>query len=149
MNCTARVDESGQLTILIIGYAILCLLVAGVVTGVSAIHIEHKKLLSVADGAAQAAADSFTLADASQGEGPPAAALGTDRVRAVVNTYLAADMAAAGFEGLAVEGTTGSPDARTAQVTLSAVARVPLVSMLMPDGVQIEATSTARARLTR
>ncbi|MEA5456038.1 hypothetical protein SPF06_14980 [Sinomonas sp. JGH33] len=115
----------------------------------SAVHIEHKRLLSAADGAAQAAADSFTLADAAQAQGLPAAALGTDRVRSVVNTYLARDVAAARLEGLAVEGATGSPDARSAQVTLSAVARLPLIGMVMPDGVPIQATSTARARLTR
>ncbi|AMM33264.1 hypothetical protein SA2016_2597 [Sinomonas atrocyanea] len=141
-------DESGQLTVLIIGFTALCLLVATTVIAVSAVHLEFKKLLSAADGAAVAAADSFTVADTA-GEGPPAAVLAPERVRAVAASYLARDGSAARFEGLSVAAATGSPDGRTATVTLTAVARIPVVSVILPDGVPIRATSSARARLLR
>ncbi|WP_136609659.1 pilus assembly protein TadG-related protein [Sinomonas albida] len=141
--------ETGQIAVLAIGYVVLCLLVAGVVTGVSAVYLEHKRLLSVADGAAQAAADSFTLADVSTGSGPPVAILASERVRATVQSHLGRDPAAARIEGLTVAASTGSPDGRSAKVTLSAVARLPLVGIFMPEGVPIEATSTGRARLAR
>ena len=142
-------DETGQIAVLAIGYVVLCLLVAGVVTGVSAVYLEHKRLLSVADGAAQAAADSFTLADVSTGSGPPAATLASERVRATVYNYLGRDPAAARIEGLTVATSTGSPDGRSARVKLSAVAPLPLVGVFLPEGVPIEATSTGRARLAR
>lgn len=142
-------DESGQLTVLIIGFTALCLLVATTVIAVSAVHLEFKKLLSAADGAAVAAADSFTMADTATGEGPPAAVLAPERVRGVVASYLARDGSAARFEGLSVAAATGSPDGRTATVTLTAVARIPVVSVILPDGVPIRATSSARARLVR
>ncbi|WP_415853634.1 pilus assembly protein TadG-related protein [Sinomonas sp. G460-2] len=141
--------DSGQIAVLAVGYVVLCLLVGGVVTGVSAVYLEHKRLLSVADGAAQAAADSFALADVAAGQGPPAATLGDERVRAAVHTYLASDGASARLDGLRVAASTGSPDARSARVTLTAVARPPLVGIFLPEGVPIEATSTGRARLAR
>ncbi|WP_245827951.1 pilus assembly protein TadG-related protein [Sinomonas mesophila] len=145
----ARGDESGQILVLTVGFAVLCLLVATTVMGVSAVHIEHKKLLSAADGAAAAAADSFTLADTASGEAPPAALLSEDRVRGVVATYLERAGAGARFERLAVASATGTPDGRTATVSLTAFARVPLVSIVLPDGVPIQATASARARLVR
>lgn len=141
--------ESGQLLVLTLGYVILCLLVASVVVAVSTVYIEHKKLLSVADGAAQAAADSFTLADTTQGPSPPAASLTGERVTASVNTYLVRDAARARFRDLEVVGATGSADGRSAQVSLAATARPPIVGLIVPEGVRIEASSTARARLTR
>ena len=144
-----RGEESGQILVLTIGFAVLCLLVAATVMGVSAVYIEHKKLLSTADGAAAAAADSFTLADTASQEAPPAAALSEDRVRGVVSTYLERYGARARFEGLAIASATGTPDGRTATVTLTAFARVPLVGVVLPEGVPIQATATARARLVR
>lgn len=145
----SRGGESGQLTVMIIGFTVLCLLVATTVMAVSAVHIEHKKLLSAADGAAAAAADSFRIADTASSEGPPAAVLAPERVRGVVTTYLERDGAASRFGGLMVAAATGSPDGRTATVSLSATARIPVVNFLLPDGVQIQATASARARLTR
>ncbi|MCM3686832.1 hypothetical protein [Kocuria rosea] len=44
---------------------------------------------------------------------------------------------------------TGNPDGRTAEVTLHAVVHPPVVSLLVPDGVPVSATSEARARLGR
>ena len=146
---STRGEESGQIMVLTIGFAVLCLLVATTVMGVSAVYIEHKKLLSAADGAAAAAADSFRLADTAAEEKPPAALLSQDRVRGVVATYLERDGAGARFERLAVASATGTSDGRTATVSLTAYARVPVVSIVLPDGVPIQATASARARLVR
>ena len=44
---------------------------------------------------------------------------------------------------------TGSPDGSTAVVVLTAAVHPPVVNFLVPDGIRIEASSTARARLTR
>ncbi|GHG45395.1 hypothetical protein GCM10012320_11260 [Sinomonas cellulolyticus] len=144
-----RGDESGQLMVMIIGCVVLCLLVATTVMAVSAVHIEQRKLLSAADGAAAAAADSFRIAETDSADGPPSAVLAPDRVRGVVATYLERDGALARFESLTVTSATGTPDGRTATVSLAAVARIPVANFLLPDGVPIQATANARARLVR
>jgi hypothetical protein len=144
-----RRREDGVILVLILGYTVLCLLIAAVVIGVSAVYIEHKKLLSLADGAAQAAADAFTLGDATQGPSPPTASLTTDKITASVRVYLDRVNAADRFDGFTVSGETGSEDGRSARVTLVAVAHPPLVGIVVPEGIRIEATSIARARLTR
>jgi hypothetical protein len=70
-------------------------------------------------------------------------------VRGAVDTFLQESGADQRFEGFTVSSATGSPDGRSARVTLGAVVRFPLASILLPEGIQIEATSTARARLGR
>ncbi|XAS66159.1 pilus assembly protein TadG-related protein [Micrococcaceae bacterium Sec5.7] len=135
--------------VLIIGYVLLALLVTTVVTGISSIYIEHKKLLSMADGASLAAADSYTLGQVETAGGNPTATLSGERVRTVTGDYLTKNGAFRRFDGLAVAPATGSPDGSTAVVVLSAAVHPPVVNFLVPDGFRIEASSTARSRLTR
>jgi hypothetical protein len=142
-------SEDGQLIVLIIGYVLLALMVATVVAAASSVYIEHKKLLSLADGASVAAADSFTLGQLENAAGSPTAMLSGARVRSAAVDYLDRDGAFTRFSGLAVAPATGSPDGSTALVVLSAAVRPPLVNFLVPDGIRIEASSTARSRLTR
>ena len=141
--------ESGQITVLIIGYVLLGLLLTSVVAAVSTVYIEHKKLLSMADGASVAAADSYTLGQMETKAETPSAVLNGGRVRAVVTDYLTQNNAFTRFDGLAVEPSTGSTDGSTAVVVLSAAVHPPIVNFLVPDGIVIQAESTARARLTR
>ncbi|BAS17264.1 hypothetical protein AHiyo8_55670 [Arthrobacter sp. Hiyo8] len=135
--------------VLTIGYVVVALLLATVVAAASAIYIEHKKLLSVADGASVAAADSYALGQVDSGAETPSAVLNSARVRGITESYLSQNGAHSRFDQLAVGPGTGSPDNTTAEVVLSAVAHPPVVSFLLPDGVPIEARSTARSRLTR
>ena len=142
-------DEEGQVAVLIIGFVAISLLVLTVVMAASAVYIERKKLLSVADGAALAAADTFTLADVETGEGAPVPRLSDGAVHGAVQRYLAETGAAGRFNGLAVSGGTGSPESRTAHVELSAVVHPPMVNFLVPDGVPITVFSDARSELRR
>ena len=135
--------------VMILGYVLLALLVATVVIGVSAVYLEHKRLLSLADGASLAAADSYTLGEVSAEGGSPSAVLNPARVRNVAADFVARSPASQRFSGLAVSGATGTPDGSTAVVVLTAAVRPPVVNFLVPDGIRIEATSTARSRLTR
>lgn len=137
------------MAVLIIGYVMLALLVSTVVMGASSLYIEHKKLLSLADGASVAAADSYTLGQVETKDGTPSAVLSGERVRSVAGDYLNRNGAFARFEGLAVTAATGTPDGSTAVVVLSAAVHPPVVNFLVPDGIRIEAASTARSRLTR
>lgn len=140
--------ENGQVIVLTIGYAVIALLLATVVAAASAVYIEHKKLLSLADGASVAAADSYSLGQVGGAE-KPSAVLSSERVRSVTESYLSQNSAYSRFDQLAVGPDTGSPDSATAEVVLRAVAHPPLVSFLLAEGVTIEARSTARSRLTR
>jgi hypothetical protein len=141
--------EDGQMMVLTIGYVVIALLLATVVAAASAIYIEHKKLLSMADGASVTAADSYALGEVASGAEKPSAVLNGERVRSVTESYLRQNRAHSRFDQLAVSPGTGSPDSTTAEVVLNAVAHPPVVSFLLPEGVPIEARSTARSRLTR
>ncbi|WP_426990272.1 pilus assembly protein TadG-related protein [Pseudarthrobacter sp. Y6] len=141
--------EDGQMIVMIIGYVLLALLVVSVVIGISSVYLEHKRLLSLADGASLAAADSYTLGEVGGEGGSPSAVLGSGRVRSVAADFIARSPSSARFDGLAVSAATGSPDGSTAVVVLSAAVHPPVVNFLVPDGIRIEAASTARSRLTR
>jgi len=142
-------DQDGQLMVMILGYVLLALLVATVVIGISSVYLEHKRLLSLADGASLAAADSYTLGEVSTQGGSPSAVLNPARVRNVAADFVARSPASQRFSNLAVTGATGTPDGSTAVVVLTAAVHPPVVNFLIPDGIAIEATSTARSRLTR
>lgn len=141
--------EAGQITVLIIGYILLSLLVVAVVAAASAVYIEHKKLLSAADGAALTAADSFGVAGIQPGRGEPAPALDSASVRSAAAAYLERSGAATRFNRLNLDPATGAPDPRTARVVLTAVVHPPIVNFLVPAGIPILATADARANLTR
>ena len=142
-------NDAGQLMVLIIGFVLLALLLTTVVVAASSVYIEHKKLLSLADGASVAAADSFTLGQLETGGGSPTASLTGARVRSTAVEFLDRSSASGRFSGLTVGPGTGSPDGSTAVVVLSAAVHPPVVTFLVPDGIRIEASSTARSRLTR
>ncbi|MHA7238271.1 pilus assembly protein TadG-related protein [Arthrobacter sp. TMS1-12-1] len=143
--------EEGQIGVLVIGYLLICLLVVTVVLAVSAVYIEHKKLLSVADGAALAAADNYSI-DVGGGGGSPTTPLPALQSRGVeesVAGYLAATGAATRFERLSIDPSTGADDGRTARVVITAVVRPPIVNFLVPAGIPIVARADARAELVR
>ena len=150
-SAASGTGEDGQVGVLIIGYLLISLLVVTVVLAVSAVYIEHKKLLSAADGAALAAADgySITIGGGGQGGTTPLPTLQDSGVEESVARYLAATGAGTRFEQLTVDPATGAPDGRTARVVLTAAVRPPIVNFLVPDGIPIVAQSDARAELTR
>lgn len=147
-----RVDddgESGQITLLSIGFGLLALTLVLVVAAASSLYLERKQLLALADGAAADAADAIDYelyyGAAAAAEGLP---LSTASVRGSVEEYLGSSAAARSFRGLSVGSGTGTTDGRTAQVVLSAVARpavVPWVLVPWSDGFAITVTSSARA----
>jgi hypothetical protein len=135
--------------VMILGYVVLALLVTTVVIGISSVYLEHKRLLSLADGASLAAADSYTLGEVETQGGSPSAVLNSARVRNVAADFVSRSPASQRFDELGIAGATGTPDGSTAVVVLTAAVHPPVVNFLMPDGIRIEATSSARSRLTR
>ncbi len=144
-----RAGEDGQVGVLIIGYLLLTLLVLAVVLAASAVYLGHTRLLSVADGAALAAADNFTIDTAALGGRGSQPTLEAGAVRSSTEGYLQRTGAGQRFSSLAIDAATGTPDGRTAQVVLSAVVRPPLLTVLVPEGIPITATADARSELTR
>jgi hypothetical protein len=141
-------QEEGQITVLIVGFVLLALILASMVMAASTVYLEHKKLLSLADGAALAAADSYTVGDIGGGS-IPSTSLVDGRVLAATESYLEASNATSRHEHLTVAGGTGSGPGGTAVVILTAVVHPPVVSFLLPDGILIQAKATARSRLTQ
>lgn len=141
--------ESGQIMLLTLGFAVLAIALILVVASASSVHLERKRLLALADGAAADAADAIDVERYYLLEPMDAGVpLSNASVHAAVEAHLEAAVAGARFERLRIDGSTGTSDGRTAQVTLSAVARPPLVPwVLMPwtDGIEIRVTSWADA----
>ncbi|MBG0739408.1 hypothetical protein IV500_08405 [Paeniglutamicibacter antarcticus] len=135
--------------VMIIGYVLLALLLVTVVAAVSSVYIGHKKLLSAADGAAVAAADSFTLGGVVGKTGPPVTTLSEGGVQAAAVSYLYRNSGHLNLTAPAVGAGTGTDDGRSAKVTLTDVVHPLFINFLVPDGIAITATSTARSHLAR
>lgn len=139
--------EDGQVMILIIGYVLLSLLVVTVVMAISSVYIEHKRLLSVADSAAVAAADTFSLGEIEMSGNTPVTVLTDGAVTDAVTSYLNRTAASGQFHSLNIVPATGTSDSRTAHVVLSAVVHPPVVNIFVPDGIPITVVSDARSQL--
>ena len=142
--------DDGQVMLLSLAFGLLAILLVGVVVSATAVHLERKRLLALADLAALDAADAMDPARyyaAPPGEPDAPVDLTPAEVRAAVEDYLRQVPAAARFGDLeVVEAST--EDGRTVVVTLRAVADVPLVSAATAawsDGVELVVTSRARA----
>ena len=146
-----RARDDGQIMILTIAFALIAMALVLVVAAASAVHLERKQLLALADAAALDAADAIDLdryyGGVDQAGAGPVPLTG-ENVRAAVAEHLAASPSASGLHGLLIGEPTGTPDGATAQVTLGAVARpacVPGVLVGWADGVPLRVTSSARA----
>lgn len=137
-------QEEGAAIPLIVGLFAIALAFVVIAAGATSLHLDRLRLLTVADGAALAGAESFRVADVSVEGDAVVPALSASAVRAAVDAYTA-DAAAPDLEDVTVvAATTG--DGRSATVELRATWRPPLVSPLLPDGLPITVTSTAAAR---
>lgn len=139
-----RQQEEGAAVPLIVGMFAIALAFVVIAAGATSLHLDRLRLLTVADGAALAGAESFRVADVSVAGDEVVPALTSSAVREAVDAYVA-DAAAPGFEDLTVVQAT-TADGRGATVELRATWRPPLVSPLLPDGLPITVTSTAAAR---
>lgn len=137
--------------LLSIFYGLLALALVLVVVAVSAIYLERKRLLALADAVAADAADAVDddiYFGPDRGE-EPELPLTDASVHQQVQDYLAeAPAGVVDFESLTVGQPTGSPDGTTAQVTLAAVVRPPVVTWAISpwqDGFTVTVTASAQA----
>jgi hypothetical protein len=135
-------DDEGSILPLVCFYGALALLVTLIVASATSLYLERKRLFTLADGAALVGAESFTLADVAVTPDGPRVELEPARVRTAVRTYLSGNPIG-GFEELRLDEAT-TFDALSAQVTVSAIWRPPVVTLFVPDGMRIDATAVSR-----
>lgn len=133
-----RDDEQGSILLLTLGYATLALVAILVCVSATSLYLAQKRLDSLADAAALAGADGFSLTLVGE---DVRADLNDDDIREQASEIV--DVAGTG--ALLVSAST--PDGQSARVTVAAVWHPPLVSMFVPEGVLLEATATSRTAL--
>ena len=134
----AEGDDAGSILLLTLGYAALALVAIFVCADATSLYLAQKRLDSLADAAALAGADGFTI---SLADGEPEAQLNDGAV-----FTQASEIVDAVGEGAALVS-AGTPDGRSARVTVATVWHAPIVSLFVPDGVPLEATATSRTAL--
>jgi hypothetical protein len=134
--------DDGSTLLLTIFYCFLGITIVVVVASATTLYLERKRLFTVADGAALAAAEAWAL-DSVQVDGDRLAIeLDDADVRRAAAEYL--DDAASDLDDVVLVR-AASDDGRSATVTLRAVWRAPIHSELVPVAVPIEVTVTARS----
>lgn len=131
-------DEDGSVLLLTLGYALLTLALVFVCANATTLYLEQKRLDSVADAAALAGADGFTLAVVG---GAPVAELSDGEVWAQASEIVEV------VGGEVTLTSASTPDGVSARVTVSGAWHPPLVSLFVPEGVPLSATATSRTAL--
>ena len=133
-----RTREDGSVLLLTLGYALLALALIFATVCATDLYLAQKRLDALADSAALAGADGFTLVV----QGESARAVLTDEgVREQVDALLAV------MPGGAVRESATTPDGISARVTITIHWHPPLISAFVPDGVRLESTGTSRTAL--
>lgn len=135
--------EDGSVLLLTIFYGFLALLVVLIVVAATSLYLERKKLFTLADGAALAAAESFTLDSVAIDAGELHAALTTSEVRAAAAAYLAT-APHPGVDNLLLTRAE-TADGQSATITVRAWWRPPVLTLFVPDGLPVEVTAVARS----
>ncbi|MGJ0388756.1 hypothetical protein OD997_06155 [Microbacterium sp. CGR1] len=131
-------DDDGSVLLLTLGYALLALALIFVGVCATDLYISQKRLDALADAAALAGADGFTLVV----EGATVHADLTDEgVREQALALVAV------VPGDTTVVTATAPDGLSARVTVAGEWYPPVLSMFVPDGVRLEATGTSRTAL--
>lgn len=139
--------EQGSMSLFLLGLCLLLLLLASVVIGVTAVHIERQRLQSLADQTSTAVAGNLEGLEVD--DAGPQVILTSSRVQVQAENFLRQSGAYQEFTGLALEEGTSTEDGSTATVNLSARAQLPLVSSVVPVEVPIRVTSSARTIFSR
>lgn len=141
--------DGGQISILLIGMVSVTLMIILGIVGVTSVQLSRIHLLDAADAAALDASDALAEQQA-YAEGVGAGVPVTDATVAEAATaYLSSRPLPSRLNGWAVTG-AGTPDGRTAVVTVTGTARIPVVTPVLSafgGGVDIAVTSTARSDL--
>lgn len=135
--------DDGSILPLTIFYGVFALVLVLLVTAATSLYLERKRLFTVADGASLVGAEAFDLDQVTDTDGAFDPHLRSPDVASAVHDYLTGD-GVESFDHLTVDRAV-SADGRSATVQLSARWSPPVVSLLVPDGIRIDVTSTARS----
>ena len=141
---TARrsAGEEGSILPLTAFFAFLSLVLIVVVAAVTSLYLERTRLFSLADAAALVAAEAYDLDDIVVTPDAVVATLDSADVAEAAAAYLATQPTR--VEQLRLERAL-SPDGASAEVTLSGYWRPPILTLVLPEGVRVEVTATARS----
>lgn len=140
---TARREDRGQATLLIVGFAVVLLMMTAVVVDASAAFLRRQSLDTLADGAALAGADAGSAnLDLLYAEGVDAARLAQAEpaARAAVASYLRETGALAAYPGLTW---TLDVDGTDVVVEVRAPLDLPLTLPGGPDATTVAASARA------
>ncbi|MCI1019370.1 hypothetical protein HWD99_12100 [Microbacterium sp. C5A9] len=133
MSGRGRYDDDGSVLLLTLGYALLALTFVCVCA--TDLYLAQKRLDSLADAAALAGADGFTLVvDGSHALAELSDPQVQEQAAAVIEVA---------SETVTLVSATASENL-TARVTITAPWHPPLLSLFVPDGVELRATATSR-----
>ena len=135
---TTQHGDEGSVLLLTIGYAVIALVAVLVCVNATSLYLAQKRLDSLADAAALAAADAFVLQIDS---GEPAARLTAAGVREQAATLLSDIGATAALVS------ADTPDGLSARVTIADAWHPPVLTLFVPDGIPLESTATSRTAL--
>lgn len=141
----AVADESGSILPLTIFFGMLSLVLILLVVAATSLYLERKRLFTVADGAALAGAEAFSLDSVTLEGSTPTASLDSTDVHEAASDFLAENPVAT-FDRLELIE-ADSADGTSATVRVAATWHPPVVSLLVPDGIRLEARSVARSVL--
>ena len=142
----ARPSDSGQVTILIIGFAVIVLLLIVVVVNASRVFLAQRDLAAAADAASAAAAQAVLESAVYTGSPGQALPLDPTGATAAARAYLVAADIAGEFDDLTLVSVT--TDGVSVTVTLAANISMPFTAVLPGDGDRsytITASATARS----
>lgn len=135
-------NDEGQTSVFVVGITVVILLVSLTIGAIMSVTLQHRKLLSLADSAAQSAATAFTLADPEE----LSLAISQEAATTQVTEHLRNVDAEKRFSNLNIEMIEVIGDT-TVSVQLSATAHPPIVNWVLPAGVEVFAQGTARTQL--
>lgn len=137
--------DDGSILPLTIFFGMLSLVLILLVVAATSLYLERKRLFTLADGAALAGAEAFTLDSVTLDGSTPTASLDSADVHAAASEFLAENPVTA-FDHLELVE-ADSLDGASATVRVAATWHPPVVSLLVPDGIRLEARSVARSVL--
>ena len=128
-------NDDGSVLLLTLGYALLALAVILVCADATSLYLAQQNLDAIADAAALAGADGFHLRV--DEDGPRAVLTGTG-VRDAASALL--DQSGADVRLISAE----APDGAAARVTVAATWHPPVLTVFVPQGLELGATATSR-----
>ena len=140
-------EDSGQLMLLILIYALLAGSLVMVAVDAGSVFLHRRSLAAAADGAALSAAQSLDRADFYQHGADGALVLDADAADAAVGAYVDANDLATRFDDLTYDPPSISADGTTVTVHLYATVRLPFTGSLTGGErtVRLDATASAES----